>query len=129
MTDNMLSEAYLLQSHAPHTVLPTPVRTSGTQTEAAVMEIVARWRARHWGRRLHLHWGDVEQGVAKTRPVVGGVHTQDAPRLTLRFHSRQAFFLGKNALNLKSITRVNSKWLYKCLQHNDDYLLHYVWRN
>lgn len=84
--------SYLLQSHAPHTVLPTPVRASGAQTEAAVMQTVAGWRARQWGRRLHLHWRDVEQGVAETRPVIGGVHAQDAPRLTWENHNADVFF-------------------------------------
>lgn len=48
-------QSYLLQSHAPHTVLPTSIGASGAQTEAAVIETVTRWRARHRGRRLHLH--------------------------------------------------------------------------
>lgn len=46
------------------------------------MEAVAGRRAgqRRGGR--HLHGGDVEQGVAEARPVVGGVDAEDAPCLT-----------------------------------------------
>lgn len=77
-------QSYLLQGHAPHTVLPTPIRASGAQTEAAVMERVAGWRAWHGRRRLHLHGRDIEQSIAEAGPVVGGVHTQDAPCFTWR---------------------------------------------
>lgn len=49
------TEFYLLQSHTPHTVLPTPIRASGAQTKAASMKTVTRWGTRQRRRRLHLH--------------------------------------------------------------------------
>lgn len=80
-TDSV-ERSHLLQRHAPDTMLPPSIRAPGAQTEAAVLEAVAGWGAGHRGRRLHLHGRDIEQGVAETRPVVGGIHTQNTPRLT-----------------------------------------------
>lgn len=76
------SRAYPLQGHTPYTVLPTSIRASGAQAQSAIVKSVTWRRARHWWRRLHLHGWDVEQGVAETCPVIGGVYAQDAPRLT-----------------------------------------------
>lgn len=50
--------------------------------------MVAGGRAGQRGGGLHLHGGHVEQGVAEARPVVGGVHTQDAPGLAWRNRSQ-----------------------------------------
>lgn len=58
-TSSEEGQSYLLQSHAPHAVLPASIRASGAQTQTAVMKTMAgRWAGHRW-RRLHLHGWDI----------------------------------------------------------------------
>ena len=69
-------------------MLPAPVGAPRAQAQAAAVEAVAGRGAGQRGGRLHLHGGDVEQGVAEARPVVGGVDAEDATGLACRGHQR-----------------------------------------
>lgn len=71
------------------------------------MESVTGRRAWQRGGRLHLHGRDVQQGVAEARPVVGGVHTQDAPRLSCGNHSSRRLLDGH--LKMKMLSMSNEK--------------------
>lgn len=115
-------QSYPLQGHAPHTVLPAPIRAIGAQTKAAVMETVAWRRARQRRGWLHLHGWDVEQSVAETCPVISGIHTQDAPRFAWRREKKKrrgsTFLIGKYLLIIKFIfcnTNTSSEPGYLCV--------------
>lgn len=73
--------SYLVQADAPDALLPAPIRPLGAQAFAAGGVVMAGRGAGQRGGRLHRHWGDIEERVAEAGPVVGGLHTEDAPSL------------------------------------------------